>query len=192
MLGLFGGGGYWVFAIPNVIGCAAFGYVLTRERSQAIDVLLWPESATCSCQSTRRGMQRSRCRRTFVARDSLFRLRGWSPCEPRKAAPQKIRQVSRAAGMVHVSSSKLPFWATNGPRRPVCAAWRTQPGRNFFIARLHSEWLRAPGRTQRRRPRRQSASSGSPWRPAWGQATQGSTTHTRTLWLCGSHVFQEF
>ena len=36
MLGLFGGGGYWVFAVPNVIGCAAFGYVLTRERSQAM------------------------------------------------------------------------------------------------------------------------------------------------------------
>ena len=37
MLARFGWAGFWVFAIPNVIGCAAFGYVLsTRASSQRI------------------------------------------------------------------------------------------------------------------------------------------------------------
>ena len=36
MLTLWGWNGYWVFAIPNVLGCAAFGYVLNRRRSRAM------------------------------------------------------------------------------------------------------------------------------------------------------------
>jgi hypothetical protein len=34
LLGRFGWAGFWAFAIPNLIGCVAFGYVFTPERSR--------------------------------------------------------------------------------------------------------------------------------------------------------------
>lgn len=36
LLRLWGWPGFWAFFIPNVIGCAAFGFVLKRERSQRL------------------------------------------------------------------------------------------------------------------------------------------------------------
>ncbi|MCH2162751.1 MAG: hypothetical protein MK085_12875, partial [Phycisphaerales bacterium] len=36
MMQLYGWKGFWVFAIPNVLGCAAFGYVLNRRRSKVM------------------------------------------------------------------------------------------------------------------------------------------------------------
>ena len=36
LLGDFGWSAFWVFAIPNVVGCTAFGYVLNAHRSRAI------------------------------------------------------------------------------------------------------------------------------------------------------------
>ncbi|MDA0295513.1 MAG: hypothetical protein O3A31_05995, partial [Planctomycetota bacterium] len=34
LLGRFGWAGFWAFAIPNLIGCVAFGYLFTPERSR--------------------------------------------------------------------------------------------------------------------------------------------------------------
>ena len=36
LLGIFGAESFWIFAIPNVIGCTAFGYVITAQRSKAL------------------------------------------------------------------------------------------------------------------------------------------------------------
>ncbi|MFO0962885.1 MAG: hypothetical protein U0625_08255 [Phycisphaerales bacterium] len=36
LLRLWGWPGFWAFFIPNVLGCTAFGFVLDRERSQAL------------------------------------------------------------------------------------------------------------------------------------------------------------
>lgn len=56
LLGQFGWPGFFAFLIPNVIGCAAFGYVLTPTRQQFVrercaGVCLWFSLATMAYQA---------------------------------------------------------------------------------------------------------------------------------------------
>ncbi len=55
LLDRFGWAGFWAFAIPNVIGCAGFGYVFSRESSQRfaqdhLEAIRWFGLATIAFQ----------------------------------------------------------------------------------------------------------------------------------------------
>ena len=55
LLDRFGGWGFWAFAIPNVLGCAAFGYVFTAETSRRfarrhLEAIRWFGLATIAFQ----------------------------------------------------------------------------------------------------------------------------------------------
>lgn len=48
LLRLWGWPGFWTFVIPNVLGCALFGFVMSRERSRAMISTLGPVLALFS------------------------------------------------------------------------------------------------------------------------------------------------